>query len=384
MLDGRERVVRSICHQEPDRVPVFEPYGVLPPTADKVIGRPCVATSPVRGVEMFARKGGRRYREAARKDWQDLVQELGFDAGPLASGSHYRPEARPTMLDKNTWSVGDSLYRHHPGTGVTLDHDSKIRREGVPALDDLVRGMEGETDAELEDAAREYQIDETLARFWRRNGVLIYTSGGTVPTGSSWIPLFLKCFHMQPRLMKRYLKQKTRRVVATAKVATDFGAELMFIGGDIATNDGPMISPRLYREYILPEIETQARALHRKDAFAFNTSDGRLWPIIEDYAVNSGVDGIMEIQVTAGMDLGTLKDRYGDRLCFTGSVDCQYVLTLGTPREAAEETKRTIRLLSPGGGHILSSSNSIHPGVQPGNYMAMLQAARKYGRYGRS
>lgn len=36
--------------------------------------------------------------------------------------------------------------------------------------------------------------------------------------------------------MRRYLKQMTRRAILTGKFASDFGAELMFIGGDIAGN----------------------------------------------------------------------------------------------------------------------------------------------------
>ena len=34
-----------------------------------------------------------------------------------------------------------------------------------------------------------------------------------------------------------------------------------------------------------------------------------------------------------------------------------------------------------GGGLILSSSNSIHSSVKPGNYLAMWNAVRMYGRY---
>jgi uroporphyrinogen decarboxylase len=170
-------------------------------------------------------------------------------------------------------------------------------------------------------------------------------------------------------------------VASTGKVASDFGCELMFIGGDIAGNDGPMVSPRIYREFILPEMRAQAGSLHKYGIFSFISSDGCLWPIIDDYLVHSGVDGMMEVQVTAGMDLDELKERFGDRISFTGSVDCQYTLTVGTPGDAADETRRAIDSLSPGGGHILCSSNSIHAGVKPENYLAMLRSAKGYGKF---
>ncbi|MEK7765794.1 MAG: hypothetical protein AAB368_06110, partial [bacterium] len=34
-----------------------------------------------------------------------------------------------------------------------------------------------------------------------------------------------------------------------------------------------------------------------------------------------------------------------------------------------------------GGGHILASSNTIHPGVKPENYRVMVETARRHGRY---
>jgi uroporphyrinogen decarboxylase len=43
--------------------------------------------------------------------------------------------------------------------------------------------------------------------------------------------------------------------------------------------------------------------------------------------------------------------------------------------------KETMRQAAPGGGYIISSSNSIHPGCKPENYLAMVEAARTYGRY---
>jgi uroporphyrinogen decarboxylase len=43
--------------------------------------------------------------------------------------------------------------------------------------------------------------------------------------------------------------------------------------------------------------------------------------------------------------------------------------------------QKAITKASPGGGHIMASSNSIHPGVDPQNYKAMVEATKKYGAY---
>jgi len=378
-----ERVLKAICHEEPDRVPIFEPYGVMPPTSDIVLKRPSVAASEIRAVDIFIKKGLQGYRKALRRDWYELVKRLKFDAGPITLGTHYRPESPPKKLDEVTWSVGSSVYRHDPETGTTLEVDSAIKRGGIPALEEHVKELEEETDGEIDEAIRNFQLDEEMARLWKKLGVLMYASAGTVPVGASWFPIFLRAFFTAPNLLRRYLRQRTRRVIRLGRIAADMGAQLMFIGGDIAHNHGPMVSPRHYREFILPEMRAQTDALHKLGVFAFNSSDGNLWPIIEDYLLNSGVDGMMEIQTTAGMDLEKLKSLYGDVICFTGSVDCQFTLVHGTPRRVKEETIKVIRTLSPGGGHILSSSNSIHSGVKPENFFTMLQTARRYGKYNR-
>jgi uroporphyrinogen decarboxylase len=57
------------------------------------------------------------------------------------------------------------------------------------------------------------------------------------------------------------------------------------------------------------------------------------------------------------------------------------LLTFGTPEEVRRATLECIRKASPGGGHILSSSNIIHRGVPPENYLAMIETAKEYGKY---
>jgi hypothetical protein len=64
-----------------------------------------------------------------------------------------------------------------------------------------------------------------------------------------------------------------------------------------------------------------------------------------------------------------------------GNIDCRYLLPFGTEEEVEESVKETIEKAAPGGGYIISSSNSIHPGCKAENYMAMIKAAHKYGVY---
>jgi uroporphyrinogen decarboxylase len=87
------------------------------------------------------------------------------------------------------------------------------------------------------------------------------------------------------------------------------------------------------------------------------------------------------IDPVAGLDIGRIKEQCGDRIALKGNVDCAQTLTFGSVEDVVRETKEVIRKAGPGGGLILSSSNSIHSSVQPGNYLAMWNAIRMYGTY---
>lgn len=388
---SRDRVIAAICHEEPDRVPIFDPYGIYPPTADKILGRPCVATHSLRGLDLIIKGNIEKYREIIIKDWYEIVEKNKFDAGPILKG--YSPvegfcfsASKIKIIEKNTWKIDDSTYRYIPESGVTLEIDSKIKREGLSAFEEYVKELKEESDEEIEESILYFQdYDEYLSKLWKKIGVLIYVDvGQTIPIDTSWFTIFLKSLYLKPNIAKLYLKEKTRRIIKLIDIAKDFGAELFYIGGDVASKNGPIISPKQYHDFILPEIKIQVDFIHKKGLFAFNSSDGNLWPIIEDFLINSGVDGMMEIQTTAGMDLNKLKDLYGDRICFQGGVDCQYTLVFSDVNNVIKETKKAIDILSIGGGHILSSSNSIHPGVKPENFFAMIDTARKYGIYNKT
>jgi uroporphyrinogen decarboxylase len=62
-------------------------------------------------------------------------------------------------------------------------------------------------------------------------------------------------------------------------------------------------------------------------------------------------------------------------------VDCAHLLSFGTPEEVIEATMTALEKGMPGGGYILSSSNSIHSYVKPENYQAMVDTLKKYGKY---
>lgn len=108
--------------------------------------------------------------------------------------------------------------------------------------------------------------------------------------------------------------------------------------------------------------------------------DGNLYPIL-DLLVEQGIDCLNPIEPAAGMDIGKVKKLIGQKIALWGNIDCSHLLTFGTTEDVKKATIECIKAASPGGGHIISSSNTIHDSIPAENFIAMVQTARKYGKY---
>jgi uroporphyrinogen decarboxylase len=97
--------------------------------------------------------------------------------------------------------------------------------------------------------------------------------------------------------------------------------------------------------------------------------------------VDAGTDGIDPIDPMGGMELAVVKTKYGDRVAIKGNVDQVTLLTEGTPEAVAERVRGCLAEAGLGGGYVCSSSNSIHSGVRPELYRAMVEAIHAFGRY---
>ena len=66
---------------------------------------------------------------------------------------------------------------------------------------------------------------------------------------------------------------------------------------------------------------------------------------------------------------GQFKKKYGDWITLCGNIDCGEMVNW-TPEEIKREVKRIIKIASPGGGHLLSTSNAMHSGISAENVRA--------------
>jgi uroporphyrinogen decarboxylase len=158
--------------------------------------------------------------------------------------------------------------------------------------------------------------------------------------------------------------------------------DVVLVGEDMGFQNGPIISPELYRRLFKPRHKKFFDTVKKHtSAFVLLHSCGSIYKLLPDI-IELGVDAINPVHVAArDMDSSMLGSEFGDRLSFWGGIDTQRVLPNGTPEEVKAEVRRRIRDLAPGGGYVLAAAHNIQPDVPVENILAMFEAGREYGRY---
>ena len=183
-----------------------------------------------------------------------------------------------------------------------------------------------------------------------------------------------------PELIRGLVDLSVELNTAYAKECARLGADFVFTGDDYASREAPLMSPVTFRELHAPGLKQLFTAFKEQGLMTVKHSDGNIMPLL-DMIVEAKPDCLDPIEPVEGIDLGQMKQQYGDRLALKGNVDCSHTLTFGSMQDVVEETKQAIAKGAPGGGYICSSSNSIHSKVKPENYLAMWNTIRAYGRY---
>lgn len=186
-------------------------------------------------------------------------------------------------------------------------------------------------------------------------------------------------FVKRPELVHALAREATDVTVATIRGAADAGADVLMMAGDLAGELAPFFSLEHFRRYIKPYYQDVVAAAHESGLPIVKHSDGVMWPFMEDL-VEMGFDGYNPIQPQC-MDIGEAKRVLGDRICLIGNIDCRDLLCFGSEEEVDLVVRRTLEIAAPGGGFVLASSNSLHPGVRPENYLAMVRAGLEHGVY---
>ena len=177
-----------------------------------------------------------------------------------------------------------------------------------------------------------------------------------------------------PAFVHRLLANRTEWSVAMSQKAVALGAKVIVVGDDAAYRDGPMISPGMWREFILPY---HRQIVESVDVPVLWHSDGNTEQLLP-FAIEAGFVGVHGLEPAAGMRLDQIKEQYGGQLVLVGNVN---IRLLFEPDLSAiqSDVDRCLKQGAPGGGYMIATCNSIFEGMDP---VAVAEMFRYQGEVG--
>jgi uroporphyrinogen decarboxylase len=377
----RERVLRALGRQGPDRVPIDlggnqtgihkiayrnligrlglkEEIGImdlvqqLARPSEAVLQRLRVDTRYVfaGGAESF--KGGVVRRERGGRLWQDFTDEFGV--------TWSMPEDRPYYFD----------ISHSPLAGLSIE---EIRAWPFPKGND---------------PSRFAGLRECALRLRKETPYAVVSGISGVVYEICWYMRGLENLMMdlvqQPEVVEAIIDRTLRFWLdwfdLFLKEVGDL-VDVVMIGDDLAGQNGPLFSPKIYRSIVKPRQKKLVQFIRsRTQARIWYHSCGSVLEYIPDL-VDNGVDILNPVQVSArGMDPARLKREFGDKVIFWGGgVDSQKVLPFGSPQEVRENVRRNLEAFKPGGGYVFNNVHNIQADVPADNVLAMYDAAYEFG-----
>lgn len=363
-MDVHERIIKTLEHEEPDRVPTlaqFLEYPFTKKVADHM------------GIDEKSKK-------PLTKDFMyDAALHMGFDSiwyhfDRIRTHSSKKPEVPKEILKK---------YNIRSYTEWARYDEGEWYRDGVLKTPELLK--EWIAYINTWEPAGEIHF-KSLKKIWDKylqKGLVTIPTGGSVAF-ATWAMIGMNRFAYMIRkhfsLVKELAKALGRITRELQNCFFEKGIDMAFICDDWALKGSTIYNPKNWNEIVTPVYKELVKNAHKHDAKLLIHSDGDVSETIP-YLIDSGVDGIDPLEYESGMRLKTLKEEFGANICLIGNISATYVLTYGSKETTIEVTKQALQDAAKGGGFILGAGSDILGTCKYENVKAMIDTVKKYGKY---
>lgn len=354
-MKSKERVLTAIAHQEPDRVP---------------IDYACNGGIDGRLKEHFGLKSD---------DAEGLRKMLHVDfrgvGAPYAGAALHAPvkDRRISM-----WGIHTRWIEHESGgywdyCDFPLQHATleEAQTWSMPSPDDF--------DYRMIKAACEQYGDYCVAVGGPGTGDIINSTGMLRTMEQVMVDLALESPEFFA-FIDRKLDIQVEILRRTIEAA-EGGIDLVFLGEDLGTQIGPLISLDMYRRILRPRHQRLVDVAKSFDLPVMMHSCGSSSWAFGDF-IDMGINVVDTLQPEAAdMAPAYLKETYGDHLAFHGMISTAGPVAYGTPHEVEQSVRETLEIMMPGGGYCLAPTHSLQDNSPTENVIAMYEAARRFGAY---
>ena len=412
-MTSRERILATIAHREPDRVPIdlsatpssgisAIAYGRL----TKHLGMRDAKTRVYDVVQQLAQPEetildrfhvdvldvGRTFN-TQDKDWYDVSL---FDG----STAQYPQWFHPSPTPEGGWKVyaPDGIE-----IGTQLKDMNFFDQSIFPWEDDYPEDFSKLPDAmsKIHWAALAHSPWDNASQpdFWQRlreNAIALRNSSDRalmVVVGCNlfeWgtflrrIDNFLMDLVAEPEQVERFLEAIMQVHLKTLeKVCAAVGdvVDVCRFGDDLGMDTGPFMAPQTYQKLFTKHHAALCAYVHRHSQMrTFLHSCGSIHALLPDL-IEAGFDIINPVQTGCyHMEPERLKKDFGNDITFWGGgCDTRHVLNHGTVQQVKDDVKRRIDILAPGGGFVFNTIHNILSDVPPENIVAMFEAVEEFG-----
>ena len=369
-MNGKQRVLAALRHEQPDRVPTGEAE-IDAPIVQAFLGRPTLYGGKFELLKAY--QAGRRDEvvDSIKRDYVEFIRKAGHALATVMLVPDRDAEFYPLK------QVGERDYQDGNGNCFRYSQETqeliRIRPSGKPIrLISKPPDPLNPTESELEFAR---YVIEQLGDSHFILATQILNALSTPYRGVGFFDTAIEAMIERPEQFRQERLEQAAtygQVVARWKA---LGCDGIWGAEDVGMNTGTIFSPRSIREVLFPAWQRRTEAAHATGMYHLFHSCGNnraVW----DLFVEAGFDAYQAIQEEE--PLADLKRLVGDRLTLWGGVSCR-LLDIGTPGQIREQARAAIETAAPGGGFILGSSHSLGVGVSYENYRAMLDALDQYG-----
>ena len=415
-MNSRERVLLSINHREPDRVPID--LGSTPSS-----GISAIAYNKLKGY-LGIHQGHNRVYDVVQQVTQiedSLVDRFKVDVLDLGRTFNTQDSDWYTVKlpdgSKAEYPIWFKPVRQEDGSYIAFSGDSEDGRIAIgkmangatfydqmvfPYIDDYPEnyGCLSEAMGKVVWSALAHSPWDNAQKpdFWtklRENALtlknntdkaIIFVCGCNLFEWGTFLRKmdnFLMDIYTEPLKVEKLLDALLEKHLYTlGKVCEAIGdvVDIIRFGDDLGMDSGPFFAPEVYRKMFKPRHSALCDYVKKHSNMkTFLHSCGSLYKIMPDL-IEAGYDIINPVQtVCRDMEPERLKREFGQDITFWGGdVDTRHVLNNGNVKQVKEDVKKRLEVFAPGGGYIFNPIHNILPDVPPENIVAIFEAVEEF------